>query len=71
MLPATFKLCAAISYQHLRNMTGEGPGRRDTGLGEPLAGGVAGREEAGGSGDALPTQRPCGFSGFMFYCLHG
>lgn len=26
MLPATFKLCAAISYRHLRNMTGEGTG---------------------------------------------
>lgn len=26
MLPATFKLCAAISYRHLRNMTGEGMG---------------------------------------------
>lgn len=25
MLPATFKLCAAISYQHLRNVTGERP----------------------------------------------
>lgn len=25
MLPATFKLCAAISYQHLRNVTGESP----------------------------------------------
>lgn len=23
MLPATFKLCAGISYRHMRNMTGE------------------------------------------------
>lgn len=29
MLPATSKLCAAISYRHLRNMTGE------SGLGQP------------------------------------
>ena len=37
MLPATFKLCAAISYRHLRKMTGEGPEGRDAGLGEPLS----------------------------------
>lgn len=66
MLPATFKLCAAISYRHLRNMTGEGPGDWDAELGEPLSvgclwwaapAGFTGPEEAGSSGDALPI--PC------------
>lgn len=41
MLPATFKLCAAISYQHLRNMRGEGASSPAAGL-------------DGGHGDGLP-----------------